>query len=161
MTYDQQQWQQDRENAYAELNLPIGPQLVLERLQQEYDTVAHPTERGWPHNPFARIQDGKLRLRRPDSIEIPPEVEPLRRRLSSHLPPVRIDKLLEEVDILCGFSRAFQPLDGDAARHQPLYGTLMAAILAQGTNLGLMAMGHSAEGISTDMLQTCDALVCP
>jgi TnpA family transposase len=71
----------------------------------------------------------------------------------SHLPQVRIEKLLEEVDVLCGFTRAFQPLQDYQPRSQPLYGALLAALLAQGTNLGMMAMGQSAEGIDTDMLQ--------
>jgi TnpA family transposase len=153
MMYDHMRWQNDRHAAYLELNLPTMPQGVVQHLQQEFDAMAWRTERGLPQNPFARIHNGSLRLRRPDSLEVPPEVDVLRRVVTSQLPTYRIEKLLEEVDVLCGFMRAFQPLEGYNGRPQPLYGPLMAAIVAQGTNLGLMAMGHSADGITTDMLQ--------
>jgi len=153
LIYDDQQWAEDRETAYRELSLPSAPEGALDRLRREYDEVADRTERGLPRNEFAAVCDGKLRLKKTDALPVSERVEELRRLLSSNFPQVRIERLLEDVDLMCGFTRAFRPLPGYPSRTQPLYGALLAALVAQGTNLGLMAMGQSAEGITPEMLQ--------
>jgi hypothetical protein len=66
---------------------------------------------------------------------------------------VRIEDLLREVDSYCHFSREFRPLGGYEARSENIYPTLLAALIAHGTNLGIAAMGQSAQGITVDMLQ--------
>jgi Tn3 transposase DDE domain len=47
----------------------------------------------------------------------------------------------------CGPSEAYGP------RLSNIYQSQLASLIAHGTNLGIAAMGHSAEGITADMLQ--------
>jgi TnpA family transposase len=61
--------------------------------------------------------------------------------------------LLLEVDRLCHFTGELRPLGGYEPRAANLYQTLLAAVIAHGTNLGIAAMGHSVEGMTVDMLQ--------
>ena len=126
---------------------------MLERLAREVDDVAWRTEQGLGGNPFAAVREGRLHLKRPDALEIPQRVEELRRVIETHLPRVRIEDLLAEVDSWCGFLGAFCPLGGYQPRSDNLDVALPAALIAHGTNLGIAAMGHSAEGVTVDMLQ--------
>jgi hypothetical protein len=71
---------------------------VLEWLAREFDEVARRTEHGLGGNLFASVREGRLHLKRPDSLEIPQRVEELRRVIETHLPRVRIENLLAEVD---------------------------------------------------------------
>jgi TnpA family transposase len=147
------QWTEQRESAYAALALPSEADRVLERLAREVDDVAWRTEQGLGGNPFAAVREGRLHLKRPDALEIPQRVEELRRVIETHLPRVRIEDLLAEVDSWCGFLGAFCPLGGYQPRSDNLDVVLPAALIAHGTNLGIAAMGHSAEGVTVDMLQ--------
>jgi len=51
------------------------------------------------------------------------------------------------------FHRGALPLGGYQPRSDNLDVALPAALIAHGTNLGIAAMGHSAEGVTVDMLQ--------
>ncbi len=150
---DECQWTEQRESAYAALALPSEADRVLKRLAREFDEVAWRTERGLGGNPFAAVRDGRLHLKRPDALEIPQRVEELRRLIETHLPRVRIENLLGDVDSWCGFLGAFCPVGGYQSRSDNLDVALPAALIAHGTNLGIAAMGHSAEGVTVDMLQ--------
>jgi TnpA family transposase len=76
---------------------------------------------------------------------------------------VRIEQLLMDVDARCGFSQYLTPPTADAStwdgddsvlltpeRH---YSALLAAVVAQGTNLGIAAMADSTEDLTVRMLQ--------
>ena len=153
LLYDDRRWDQERERAYIELTLPREADQGLGRLTQEFDTAARQADQGLAQNPFAAIRDSRLHLKRPDALEIPDRVQELRRVLETHLPRVRIEDLLLDVDAWCGFLRVFRPLGGYQPRSEDRAVALPAALIAHGTNLGLAAMGHSAEGITVDMLQ--------
>jgi hypothetical protein len=153
LVYEEQRWDQERGRAYAQLALPSQAQAALERLQEEFDAVAQRTAQGMPQNGFAAIRDGCLCLKRPDALDIPDRVRELRRVIETQLPRIRIEDVLAEVDTWCEFTRAFQPLGEYQSRSAHLPATLLAALIAHGTNLGIAAMGHSAEGITVDMLR--------
>lgn len=104
-------------------------------------------------NAFASIHNGQLKLKRRDALEVPARVKELRRLIDSSLPRVRIEDLLRDVDRWCGFTREFHPLGGYEPRSGNVHATLLAALIAHGTNLGIAAMGQSAPGITVDMLQ--------
>jgi TnpA family transposase len=50
-------------------------------------------------------------------------------------------------------SHEFRPLGGYKSRAQNLYITILANLIAQGTNLGIAAMANSVDDLSADMLQ--------
>ena len=78
-------------------------------------------------NPFAAVREGHLRIKRPDALEIPPRVEEVRRAIETHLPRVRIEALLAEVDSWCGFLGMFCPLGEYQPRSENLDIALPAA----------------------------------
>ena len=76
----------------------------------------------------------------------PPEAERLDRKLDSLLPRVRITELLLEVAERTGFLSAFRDLRSGKGHDNP--NVVLAAILADGTNLGLERMANASEGVS-------------
>jgi hypothetical protein len=115
LIYGDRHWQQERSDAYRELNLPFQADQVIPQLRAEFDEVAKALLKGFPDNPFAKIQDGTLKLKCRDTLPIPPWIKKLRRPIHTCLPRVRIENLLAEVDSRCHFTQAFRPLEGTFA----------------------------------------------
>jgi len=88
-----------------------------------------------------------------DTLEALLDPERLRRVIETHLPRIRVEDLLVEVDSWCGFTRELVPVGGYAPRLENPYKTLLAALVAHGTNLGIATMAQSTKGITIDMLQ--------
>lgn len=154
LVYDPARWQAERADAYTELQLPQTPDDFCARLQREFDTVAQQAAQGLPTNEFVTIRRDRLHLKKRDALELPPRLIQLRRTLDSALPRVRIEDLLTHVDTWCDFTRVFRH-PGERAPHVPhFFTTLLATLIAHGTNLGLATMAHSVEDrITADMLQ--------
>lgn len=153
LIYNQQQWAEDRRTAYAQLNLFEEQDAVIAALMRQFDEVAGATARSLNNNPFATIVNGRLKLHVRDALPISGEVKTVRGLIESSLRRVRIEDLLREVDAATHFTRAFRPLGGYEPRSERLYPALLATLIAHGTNLGIAAMGQSAQGITVDMLQ--------
>ncbi len=153
LVYDDRSWQQTREQAYGRLDLPTDGQAFLARLGAELDRAARAAQRGLPGNRFAAVRNGRLKLKRRDALLIPPVLRELRATIAASLPRVRIEDLLQDVDEWCGFIRAFQPLGGYQPRGGDPHRSLLAPLIAHGTNLGLAAMSHSVDSLTADALQ--------
>src|SRR5262249_48464472 len=82
----------------------------------------------------------------------PERVRELRRVVETHLPRIRIEDLLIEVDSRCGFTRQLVPLGGYRPRTDNLYPSLLAALVAHGTNLGIATMAQSTKAITVAVL---------
>ena len=146
------EWEQKRAAAYGELNLPTEADRALEQLRLELEQAAGELATGLDANPFASLRDGHLEFTRYEADEEPGGVRELRRVIETHLPRIRIEDLLVEVDSWCGFTRELAPLGGYRSRADCPYPALLAALVAHGTNLGLATMAQSTEGISVDVL---------
>jgi hypothetical protein len=153
LVYDERRWQETRHEAYGRLGLPAEPQAFLGKLAAALDRAARAAVRGLPNNPFAAVQDGKLKLRQPDVLPVPRAIRRLRETIKASMPRVRIEDLLQDVDAWCGFSRAFQPLSGYEPRAGDTYRPLLATLIAHGTNLGLAAMSQSVDSVTGEQLQ--------
>ena len=162
LCYDEVSWNRVREQAFADLQLPREASEAIERLLRAFHDQAEQTERGLAGNPYARVEDGRLRVQREKKIEEPAATAELRQLVRRALPKVRIERLLMEVDARCGFSRHLVPATGTSLagsgsqaslppeRH---YAALMATLVAHGTNLGIYAMGQSTEAVTVAQLQ--------
>ena len=153
LIYDPTRWTQERDVAYTELALPQEPDDFVSRLHQEFDAVAQRAVRGLPTNDFVTIRRDRLHLKRRDALELPPRLLHLRRTIEGALPRVRIEDLLTQVDAWCDFTRVFRRPDERASRIPNFYTTLLATLIAHGTNLGIATMAQSVDGITADMLQ--------
>lgn len=153
LVYNEHLWAEERPRAYAQLSLPMEADGVPLRLSKEFDDAARHVEHGLSENPFAAIENGRLRLKQPEAIPTPRGVGQLRRVIEAHLPPAQIEDLLVEVDSWCDFTKEFRPEGGYEPRAENLYVTLLAALIAQGTNFGITAMARSADGVTVDSLQ--------
>lgn len=153
LTQSPMKWANSRDDAYLEMKLPVEPSLALTRLRGELDDALGTFRNGINENPFATIDDGQLLLSKRDALEIPDSVQDLRSAIEAHLPRIRIEDLLLEVDRRTNFTDALMPPDGQLQRGAGNYPVLLAAVVAHGTNLGTMTMAQSTRGISVDMLQ--------
>jgi hypothetical protein len=107
-----------------------------------------------PNNDFMTVRGDRLHLKRRDALEVSPRLKHLRRTIEGALPRVRIEDVLTQVDTWYGFTRAFRPPAERVPRLPNFMTTLLATLIAHGTNLGIATMAHSVEDeITSDRLQ--------
>jgi TnpA family transposase len=152
MVHDAEQWEQKRAVAYAKMKLPTDGDQAIQRLRAELDASVRDLVSGLPTNRFAKLCNGRLEYSKREATPEPAELQQLRSAIHEHLPLVRIEELLAEVDAWCGFTRDFRPVDGYKPRVDMRYAELSAALVAHGTNLGLQTMAQSTKGITVDVL---------
>lgn len=145
-------WSEKREAVFAELDRPLQKDAKV-FLVQQFGKSAEQAEKLFGKDGFASIQKGKLHLKRDDKALIPASVSNLQKVINASMPTVRIEQLLMEVDRLTGFSRHFVPIQQHGSRPENFYKILIAAIISQATNLGVVAMSASVKDISVDMLR--------
>jgi TnpA family transposase len=95
------------------------------------------------------LVDERLQIT-PVRAVVPVEAEALADQLDAILPRIRITELLHEVARETGFIAAFKNLrTGEIC---PNESALLAAILADATNLGLSRMANASQGVTRDQL---------
>jgi TnpA family transposase len=145
-------WQEVKAAALTELQQPPAHEAKATLATQFHATVTLATKQ-FSLDTFAEIQNDQLKLRRADKVMVPDAVTRLQKVIDASLPTIRIEQLLMEVDQLTQFSQHFTPIQGHQARPLHFYKTLMAALISQATNLGVVAMSASVKDITVDMLR--------
>lgn len=82
----------------------------------------------------------------PVKATTPEEARSLDRAIDSLLPRVRIPELLREIDALTGFTVMFRDLR--SGRVHENQSCILAAVLADATNLGLERMANASQGVT-------------
>ena len=104
--------------------------------------------------PDATFEDGALRIT-PQPTTVPQAAQVLIDKVTRLLPRIKITELLMDVDEWTSFSSQFVHLKtDDVAKDRTL---LLAAILADGINLGLSKMAACSPGITFDKLSWLQA----
>ncbi len=133
--------------AAAPLGLPATGEAYLERRRKLLDwrlrRFAGALRRGAVED--VEIRRGKLHVT-PLPANVPPEVERLDAAIDRLLPKVRITRLVSEVARRTGFVERFTELRSGKIHPNPE--AVLAAILADGTNLGLERMADSSQGVT-------------
>ncbi len=152
LTLSETRWQEERATAFADLQQPQKHEAKAV-LTQQFHEASEFAKKRFEYDDFAEIHDGKLKLKRYDKIALPPSVAVLQKVINSRLPLIRIEQLLMEVDQLTGFSQHFTPVQGHQSRPPQFYKTLLAALISQATNLGVVSMSASVKDTTVDMLR--------
>ena len=145
-------WQNMKEKAFDSLAV-AQPQEVKVSLTRDYHEQHAVAAERFPQDPFAAIVGGKLKLKRGDKLALPASVSRLQKFIDSHMPLIRIERLLAEVEQLTGFTRHFKPLQDQQARPAGFQRTLLAALISQATNLGVVSMSASMKDAGVDILR--------
>ncbi len=139
------------------LKLPATADVWLDVRERELDwrlrRFSNRLERGRLEG--VDLRDGRLHIS-PIRTTTPPEADALADRLDALMPRIRVTELLHEVARDTGFLSAFTNLrTGEPC---PNENALLAAILADATNLGLARMAEASQGVTRDQLVwTADA----
>ncbi|MCB1713809.1 MAG: Tn3 family transposase [Candidatus Competibacteraceae bacterium] len=145
-------WQAIRTSAFDDLKQPPKHEIKAV-LNQQFNHASKQAQQRFPGDGFAAIKDGKLQLKRYDKIALPPVVTTLQKVINARLPLIRIEQLLMEVDQLTGFCCHFTPLQAHQSRPPHFYKTLLAALISQATNLGVVSMSASVKDTTVDRLR--------
>lgn len=145
-------WQEIKEASYTKLQQPQQQEAKAKLTKQFHEGIIV-AKKQFPGDNFAEIQNYRLKLKRDDKAPIPDAVTKLQRVIDASMPSIRIEQLLMEVDQLTQFSQHFTPIQGHQARPKQFYKTLLAALISQATNLGVVSMSASVKDISVDMLR--------
>ena len=146
------EWQTVKDTSFAELEQPSKSEVKAKLIEQFHDEVKE-AKKNFKLDNFAEIHKGSLRLKRDDKSTIPDSVTKLQKAIDTSLPSIRIEDLLIEVDQLTHFTQHFAPIQGHNSRPKQFYKTLIAALISQSTNLGVVAMSASVKDVSVDMLR--------
>lgn len=152
LTLNEPSWDETRQAVYTELQQP-PPHEVRAAISTQFHESVSEAKKLFGLDNFAEIQNGRLKLKRDDKLEVPDKVNQLQKVIDAHMPSIRIEQLLMEVDQMTHYSRHFVPIQHHQSRPKAFYKSLMAAIISQATNLGVVSMSNSVKGVTVDMLR--------
>jgi len=138
-------WLELREDVCQQLDLdPTGATRLSDRAQELRELLPH-VDRELNRSDGIRIEHGELIVPQDEGDDLPGSVKALEAQISRRIPHVDLTDLLLEVDQWIGFSRYLTHAGGGQPRTDDLLLHLHAAVVAQGTNMGLIEMAHSAN----------------
>ena len=154
LCYDEPTWQREQAAAYSALELPTEPEKATTALVEQFAATADASATGIDQNSFAYLKEGRLYTRKDKASPVSEGVDELKQRFERKRSRTRVEALLATIDGRCHYTDELTPLHKTQTEgaERPDYATLLAAIVAHGTNLGVRAMADSTEGVSIDQL---------
>ena len=152
LTLNESSWQEQRVFSFSELEQPEASSVKTSLIAQ-FCKDLQLSEQRFEADEFAQIEQSQLKLKRQEKVEVPREVVTLQKIIDARLPSIRIEELLVQVDEQVEFSTHFSSSHHHQAQPRHFYRTLMAAIISQATNLGIVAMSSSVANTTIDMLR--------
>lgn len=145
------EWPDLRTDVCQQLDLdPTGKARLSERAQELKDLLPR-VDRVLDRSDGIRIEEGELIVPMDEGEDLPEGVQALDDQIHRRIPDVDLTDLLLEVDQWTGFSQYLTHAGGGQPRTDDLVLHQHAAIVGQGTNMGLIEMAHSA-GLAYDRL---------
>jgi hypothetical protein len=138
-------WPTLREDICQQLDLdPTGATRLSDRAQ-ELKGLLPRVDRVLDRRDGIRIEQGELIVPMDEAEDVPESVKALEAQISRRMPHVDLTDLLLEVDQWTGFSHHLTHAGGGQPRTDDLLLHLHAAVVAQGTNMGLIELAHNAD----------------
>lgn len=152
--YSEQEWEKEKPMAFKTLGLPEKFEDMLTILKNEFSQGIELTRETLTEGSFACLDlNGELKLRKEDALDIPDSTKQLKKMIEDRIGCVRIEKVLADIDQAFKFSKFFIPPDGFEQKTSFDKESLYAVIVALGTNLGLVDMSNSTEGMPLEKLK--------
>jgi TnpA family transposase len=149
---DETSWAGMRSDYCAAVGRPASGRERIAQLDRELDeelaSFADMLARG--ESPV-RMDGDRLVVGRDTGDDLPPSVTQLKALIGEVFPQVELSEVVITIDSICGFSRHLLHAAGTKSRSPAMLIHLYAAILAQATNLGPVAMAR-ASGLSYDQV---------
>jgi hypothetical protein len=149
---DETSWAAMRSDYCAAVGRPDSGRERIAQLGRELDeelaSFADMLSRG--EGPV-RLDGDHLVVGRDTGDDLPPSVKRTKALIGEVLPQVELSEVVIAIDSICGFSRHLLHAAGTKSRSPAMLIHLYAAILAQATNLGPVAMAR-ASGLSYDQV---------
>ena len=123
---------------------PTGKARLSERAQ-ELKALLPRVDRVLDRSDGIRIEDGELIVPMDEGADVPESVQALDDQIRRRIPDVDLTDLLLEVDQWTGFSQYLTHAGGGQPRTDDLLVHQHAAMVGQGTNMGLLEMAYSAS----------------
>ena len=153
LIYSEKKWEEEKPHACKEIHLEADGDVETKKLADSFESSLEESQSRFKENKFAKIEKEKLKLRKDDKLERLPSVDLLQNTINTSLPRIRIEDLILEVDQELHFSRHFNPIQGSRQEIPYSYKSIVAAIIAMATNLGIIAMSSSTDKLSVDILR--------
>ena len=115
MMLNESNWEETKKAVYNELKLPNKNE-AKSKIIHQFNNSVNKAKENFNTNSFAKIEKGKLILKRDDKAYIPDSVSSLQKVINTSMPFIRIEQLLMEVDKLTNFSQHFTPIQEHASR---------------------------------------------
>jgi TnpA family transposase len=139
------QWPSLRADVCEELHLDLTGSERLSQRVAELKMLLPRLDRTLHHTEGIRMEEGQLIVPDDEGEDLPPSAKALEEHISRRLPQVELPEVLLEVDQWTRFSRHLTHADSGYPRTDALLLNFYATLLAQGTNMGLTEMAHSAN----------------
>lgn len=151
--YKKEDWISSRDSKYEELKLPVAPKLLFNVLKKEWFMHLKSAISSFGPSSFAEFLNHKLKIHEDKPLAVPASLLELQNLVEVHLEPVRIEKLLTDLQHRVNYLRAFKPLEGFDPKLPLQLPIINASITAHTTNLGLYGLSKNSNGISVDKLR--------
>lgn len=145
---NEKEWERDRVNRYAQLNLPLNPHQFLEGLVAELNAKLLELEKARARGDF-QVLEGKFRIPRYKPITVAPEVEQKKNALVNQIDIVQFPDLILQMDSQTGFSKII--LGRPAANSTELL-QVYTGMLAHGCALDASDVSHMVPQLTTNQV---------
>jgi Tn3 transposase DDE domain len=137
-----------REQYYAALNLPQDVESFLDGVQREMNEALTLLDRSLPRNPHVKIlqkRHGRIALSPLNAQPEPVNLSQLKSEILKRWPMTSLLDMLKETDLRTGFSKAFKSATGrESLDPATLQKRLLLCLYGLGTNTGLKRVSSGA-----------------
>ena len=126
LTLNEPNWDETKHTVYTELQQPL-PHEVRSAISSQFHEAVSAAQKRFGLDNFAEIHNGRLKLKRVDKLDVPDKVNQLQKVIDAHMPSIRIEQLLMEVDQMTHYSRHFVPIQHHQSRPKNFHKSLLAS----------------------------------